>query len=129
MWQNSPNSIVDLLEVALSPDLEALASEPASVESRMNLLQPNFILSQVINPLMRFGVKNPERAIRRCPSLFTAAIVRDGEQTRLVAALTALRGLLTKKDLGTLVKNFPSKYVIFRSNNDRCTIINVGRAS
>lgn len=105
----SPASVVDLLEVALSPDLGTLLPDgTADVTARAQLLQPSFVLSELINPMARFGVKSPERAIRRCPSLFTAALVLDGEQTRLLAALTTLRGLLTKKDLGTLVKHFPS---------------------
>ncbi|VDD83913.1 unnamed protein product [Mesocestoides corti] len=105
-------SILDLLQIALSPDLPTFYSQSFSPQTRRRLLQPDFVLSQLKLPLMRFGVTNPERVIRRCPSLFTAAVMQDGGQTRLLASLSALKGFLTKKDLGTLVKNYPSECVM-----------------
>ncbi|VDN11619.1 unnamed protein product [Dibothriocephalus latus] len=72
------------------------------------MLSPDFVLRRLINPLSRFGVGDPARAISRCPGLFAAAIMREqGEDSRLDAALKTLSMLLSRKDLATLIKNCP----------------------
>ncbi|KAL5112435.1 hypothetical protein TcWFU_007052 [Taenia crassiceps] len=109
-------SVMDLIHLALSQDLQNFCLDSCSLDTRLMLLQPHFVISQVIRPLMRFGVKNPHRVIRRCPSLFAAAIMKEDEQTRLLIALSTLNMLLTRKDLNSLVKSYPS--VLTRSRED-----------
>ncbi|VDM27673.1 unnamed protein product, partial [Hydatigera taeniaeformis] len=109
-------SVVDLIHFALSEDVQNFCFDSCLLDTRLMLLQPHFVLSQVINPLMRFGVNNPYRVIRRCPSVFTAAIMKVGDQTQLSAALSTLNMLLTRRDLNSIVKNYPS--VLTRSRED-----------
>ncbi|KAM7540085.1 hypothetical protein Aperf_G00000043979 [Anoplocephala perfoliata] len=111
-----PPSIINLLRVALSSDLPCASSDSYCLEMRLQMMKPEFVLTKVVNPLMRFGVTNPRRLIRRCPSLFVAAAMRDGEHTRLLVALSTLNSLLTRKELAAVVKNFPS--VLTRSRED-----------
>lgn len=103
-------SIINLLRVALSLDLPNTSGSFCNLETRLQIIQPDFVITQVMNPLMRFGITNPQRIIRRCPSLFVAAALRDGEQSRLLVALSTLNGLLTRKELASVVKNFPCEF-------------------
>lgn len=105
-----PSSIINLLRVALSSDLPNTSSDPYCLEMRLQMIQPEFVVTQVVNPLTRFGVTNPYRLMRRCPSLFVAAAMRDNEHTRLLVALSALSSLLTRKELAAVVKNFPCEF-------------------
>ncbi|VDN98727.1 unnamed protein product [Rodentolepis nana] len=97
-----PVSITNLLGIALSLDLPNTLGNFSTFETRLRIIQPDFVVTEVINPLMRFGVTNPQRIIRRCPSLFAAAATRDGEQSRLLVALSTLNGLLTRKELASV---------------------------
>lgn len=106
----SVESVIDLVHLALSQDLQNFCLDSCLLDTRLMLLQPHFIISQVISPLMRFGVKNPYRVIRRCPSLFTAAIMKEDDQTRLLIALSTLNMILTKRDLNIIVKNYPCEF-------------------
>nr|CDS28352.1 conserved hypothetical protein [Hymenolepis microstoma] len=111
-----PVSIINLLGIALSLHPPNTLGDFSIFETRLRIIQPDFVVTEVMNPLMRFGVTNPQRIVRRCPSLFVAAATRDGEQSRLLVALSTLNGLLTKKELASVVKAFPS--VLTRSRDD-----------
>ena len=116
-------SLLQLLQVALSPDLARLIQTDDSVEMRLSLLQPSFVYSQLVSPLSRYGVANAHRVIRRCPELIVAAVMKEEEEeeeggtsSRLQVALSTLNGLLSRKDLSAVVRNFPCKCVKFASS-------------